>query len=71
VGHADGSRWHQQLSIASAAEVALMGQARGQNTLFGHLRWTAVIALGYFASISVHPAITGGDSRQGQRRSTN
>jgi len=42
------------LSIGSAAGVALMGQARGKYTFFGHLKWTPVIALGYFASIGVH-----------------
>ncbi|CAG0909656.1 unnamed protein product [Cyprideis torosa] len=42
------------LSIGSAAGVALMGQARGYYTFFGHLKWTPVIALGYFASIFVH-----------------
>ena len=42
------------LSIGSAAGVALMGQARGMYTFFGHLRWTPVIALGYAASIVVH-----------------
>ena len=42
------------LSIGSAAGVALMGQARGRYTFFGHLRWTPVIALGYAASILVH-----------------
>lgn len=42
------------LSIGSAAGVALMGQAHGKYTFFGHLRWTPVIALGYFASIAVH-----------------
>ena len=42
------------LSIGSAAGVALMGQARGMYTFFGHLRWTPVIALGYGASILVH-----------------
>lgn len=42
------------LSIESAAGVALMGQARGKYTLGGHLKWTPVIALGYFASIWVH-----------------
>ena len=45
------------LSIGSAAGVALMGQARGLYTFFGHLKWTPVIALGYFASIWVHLAI--------------
>ena len=42
------------LSIGSAAGVALMGQARGRYTFFGHLKWTPVIALGYAASIVVH-----------------
>ncbi len=42
------------LSIGSAAGVALMGQARGKYTFFGHLRWTPVIALGYAASVGVH-----------------
>ena len=42
------------LSIGSAAGVALMGQARGQYTFFGHLKWMPVIALGYVASIWVH-----------------
>ncbi len=42
------------LSIGSAAGVALMGQARGRYTFFGHLKWTPAIALGYVASILVH-----------------
>ncbi len=42
------------LSIGSAAGVALMGQARGKYTFFGHLKWTPVIAVGYIASIYVH-----------------
>lgn len=42
------------LSIGSAAGVALMGQARGMYTFFGHLKWTPVIALGYGASIYTH-----------------
>ncbi len=42
------------LSIGSAAGVALMGQARGMYTFFGHLKWTPVIALGYMASIATH-----------------
>lgn len=42
------------LSIGSAAGVALMGQARGRYTFFGHLKWTPVIALGYAASIYSH-----------------
>ena len=47
------------LSIGSAAGVALMGQARGHYTFFGHLKWTPVIALGYFASIYVHFLVNG------------
>ena len=42
------------LSIGSAAGVALMGQARGKYTFFGHLKWTPAIALGYAASILAH-----------------
>jgi len=42
------------LSIGSAAGVALMGQARGAYTFFGHLKWTPAIALGYALSIWVH-----------------
>jgi NhaD family Na+/H+ antiporter len=47
------------LSIGSAAGVALMGQARGIYTFFGHLRWTPAIALGYVASILAHLWING------------
>lgn len=42
------------LSIGSAAGVALMGQARGIYTFFGHLKWTPAIAAGYVASIYAH-----------------
>ncbi|HJW26526.1 MAG TPA: sodium:proton antiporter NhaD [Rhodocyclaceae bacterium] len=42
------------LSIGSAAGVALMGQARGVYTFFGHLKWTPAIAAGYGASIATH-----------------
>jgi len=42
------------LSIGSAAGVALMGQAKGQYTFVGHLKWMPVIALGYAASIATH-----------------
>lgn len=42
------------LSVGSAAGVALMGQARGQYTFFGHLKWTPAIAVGYAASIATH-----------------
>jgi NhaD family Na+/H+ antiporter len=42
------------LSIGSAAGVALMGQARGKYTFFGHLKWAPIIGLGYVASIATH-----------------
>ncbi len=42
------------LSIGSAAGVALMGQARGRYTFFGHLKWMPAIALGFGLSIWVH-----------------
>ncbi|MGD8309696.1 MAG: sodium:proton antiporter NhaD [Chromatiales bacterium] len=48
------------LSIGSAAGVALMGQARGRYTFFGHLKWTPVIALGYAASVGAHLWVNGG-----------
>ena len=48
------------LSIGSAAGVALMGQARGAYTFFGHLKWAPVIALGYVASIYAHMWINAG-----------
>ncbi|GAG24112.1 unnamed protein product, partial [marine sediment metagenome] len=47
------------LSVGSAAGVALMGQARGRYTFFGHLKWAPVIALGYGASIVTHFIING------------
>jgi len=47
------------LSIGSAAGVALMGQARGIYTFFGHLKWTWAISLGYAASIWVHYLVNG------------
>ena len=47
------------LSIGSAAGVALMGQARGYYTFFGHLKWTPVIFLGYISSIYVHVVLSG------------
>ncbi len=47
------------LSVGSAAGVALMGQASGQYTFFGHLKWSPVIALGYVASILCHFFING------------
>ncbi|WP_104204168.1 sodium:proton antiporter NhaD [Billgrantia saliphila] len=48
------------LSIGSAAGVALMGQARGNYTFLGHLRWAPVIALGYAASVATHLWINAG-----------
>jgi len=42
------------LSIGSAAGVAVMGQARGIYTFFGHLKWAPAILLGYALSIWVH-----------------
>lgn len=42
------------LSVGSAAGVALMGQARGIYTFFGHLKWAPVILLGYALSVWVH-----------------
>jgi NhaD family Na+/H+ antiporter len=47
------------LSIGSAAGVALMGQARGVYTFFGHLKWSWAIALGYAASIYTHFLVNG------------
>jgi len=48
------------LSIGSAAGVALMGQAHGLYTFFGHLKWMPVIAVGYAASIWVHLVVNAG-----------
>ena len=42
------------LSIGSAAGVAVMGKAKGQYTFLGHLKWSWVILIGYFASIATH-----------------
>ncbi|MDP3335052.1 MAG: sodium:proton antiporter NhaD [Methylococcaceae bacterium] len=47
------------LAVGSAAGVGLMGQAKGIYTFTSHLKWTPVIALGYFASIAVHFLING------------
>lgn len=47
------------LSIGSAAGVALMGTSKGNYTFMSHLRWSWVIALGYFASIGAHYLING------------
>ncbi len=47
------------LSVGSAAGVALMGQARGIYTFFGHLKWAWAIMLGYIASIALHLWLNG------------
>jgi len=47
------------LSVGSAAGVALMGQSNHKYTFFSHMKWTPVIALGYFASIFVHYLVNG------------
>ena len=47
------------LAVGSAAGVGLMGQAKGIYTFTSHLKWTPVIALGYFGSIAVHFLING------------
>ncbi|MBI3755751.1 MAG: sodium:proton antiporter NhaD [Deltaproteobacteria bacterium] len=47
------------LSIGSAAGVAVMGVRRDIYTFSAHLKWTPVIALGYFASIGCWWLISG------------
>lgn len=47
------------LAVGSAAGVGLMGQAKGIYTFTSHLKWTPVIALGYFGSIAAHFLING------------
>lgn len=47
------------LAVGSAAGVGLMGQAKGMYTFTTHLKWTPVIALGYFGSIAMHFLING------------
>lgn len=42
------------LSVGSAAGIALMGQAKEHYTFLRHLKWSPVIALGYFLSIGCH-----------------
>ena len=42
------------LSVGSAAGVALMGVSKGHYTFMSHLRWSPVIALGYFAGVVFH-----------------
>jgi len=45
--------------VGSAAGVALMGTSNHKYTFFSHVKWTPVIALGYFASIFVHYLVNG------------
>ncbi len=47
------------LAVGSAAGVAVMGQARGVYTFFGHLKWAPAILLGYALSIWIHLLING------------
>jgi Na+/H+ antiporter NhaD/arsenite permease-like protein len=47
------------LAVGSAAGVAVMGQARGIYTFFGHLKWAPAILLGYGLSIWVHLLLNG------------
>jgi Na+/H+ antiporter NhaD/arsenite permease-like protein len=47
------------LAIGSAAGVGLLGQAKGYYSFLIHLKWSPVIALGYFASIATHFLING------------
>lgn len=47
------------LAIGSAAGVGLLGQAKGYYSFLIHLKWSPVIALGYFASIGTHFLING------------
>ncbi|NOQ63570.1 MAG: sodium:proton antiporter [Methyloprofundus sp.] len=47
------------LSVGSAAGVALMGSSNHKYTFFSHIKWTPVIAIGYFASIFVHYLVNG------------
>jgi Na+/H+ antiporter NhaD/arsenite permease-like protein len=47
------------LAVGSAAGVAVMGQARGVYTFFGHLRWSWAVAIGYVASVATHFLVNG------------
>jgi len=47
------------LAVGSAAGVAVMGQARGVYTFFGHLRWSWAVAIGYAASVATHLLVNG------------
>ena len=48
------------LAIGSAAGVAVMGQARGIYTFFGHLKWSWAVVVGYGASVWSHIFLNGG-----------
>jgi Na+/H+ antiporter NhaD/arsenite permease-like protein len=47
------------LAVGSAAGVAVMGQARGIYTFFGHLKWSWAIVIGYAASVLSHFLLNG------------
>jgi len=47
------------LAIGSAAGVAVMGQAKGIYTFFGHLKWSWTIVIGYGASVWCHIYLNG------------
>ena len=47
------------LRFASVSSLALLGTSKGQYTFMGHLKWTPVIALGYFASIGAYFLVNG------------
>jgi Na+/H+ antiporter NhaD/arsenite permease-like protein len=42
------------MAIGSAPGIGLLGMTKGQYSFLGHLKWTPVILLGYFAAIGVH-----------------
>ncbi len=42
------------LAVGSATGVAVLGQAQGIDTFFGHLRWSWAMVLGYGASVWSH-----------------
>jgi Na+/H+ antiporter NhaD/arsenite permease-like protein len=47
------------LAIGSAGGVAMMGLARGHYTFMTHLKWSPVIALGFFLAVLLHLWISG------------
>lgn len=42
------------MAIGSAPGIGLLGVTKGQYSFLGHLKWSPVILLGYFASIGIH-----------------